>query len=119
MTADVETKTETTAPHIEWSPTITIAGFFYGPAIFRVTDVKYFKAAQFKNRAIRKAQFEVLEDGSIYGEIPECLGVWAKARTQRKCREELKEILSEWVDVKLKDRDRDFPIIEGVNLNVL
>ena len=117
MTAVVETKTETTAPHIE-RPPIT-AGFFYGPAFFRVTDTKYFKAPQFKNYAIRKARFEVLEDGSIYGEIPDCPGVWAKARTQRACREELKEILSEWVDVKLKDGDKDFPIMEGVDLNVL
>lgn len=119
MTAVVETRTETTAPHIEWPP--VTAGFFYGygPAIFRVTDIKYFKAAQFKHHALKRARFEDLEDGSIYGEIPECPGVWAKAKTQRVCREELKEVLSEWIDVKLKDGDKDFPIMEGVDLNVL
>jgi len=118
MIALAETGTETTAPpHIKQPP--TTAGFFYGHAIFRVTDVKYFKATQFKHQALKRARFEDLEDGSIYGEIPECPGVWAKAKTQRACREELKEVLSEWIDVKLKDGDKDFPIMEGVDLNVL
>lgn len=118
MTAVVETRTETTAPHVRRLP--ATAGFFYGyGSALRITDVTYFKAVRFKHIAMKKVRFEELEDGSVYGEIPECPGVWARAKSRRSCHQELQTVLSDWVDVKLRDGDRDFPIIEGVNLNVL
>jgi predicted RNase H-like HicB family nuclease len=81
--------------------------------------ITYFssRAEDFKRLAMKRARFETLEDRSIYGEIPDCAGVWAKASTRKKCRQELKEVLSDWVDLKREDRDRDFPVIEGIDLN--
>ena len=114
MTAVVETRTGTTTPTAIKPPT---EGFFYSVLLTEI-HVTYFRAEKFKRRAITKARFEVLEDGSIYAEIPECPGVWAKSKTRVKCREELKRVLSEWVDLKCSDGDKDFPIIEGINLNV-
>jgi predicted RNase H-like HicB family nuclease len=37
------------------------------------------------------------DGGSYYGEIPECAGVYANAETLEECREELREVLEEWV----------------------
>ncbi|MGA7875264.1 MAG: hypothetical protein WCA08_06340 [Desulfoferrobacter sp.] len=48
--------------------------------------------------ALRHAKYEILsDDGSYYGEIPECNGVYANAGTLEGCREELREVLEEWV----------------------
>jgi len=48
--------------------------------------------------ALRRAKYEILpDDGSYYGEIPECLGVYANSKTLENCREELRETLEEWV----------------------
>ncbi len=47
---------------------------------------------------MRRAKYEILpDDGSFYGEIPDFQGVYANARTQEPCREELQEVLEEWV----------------------
>ena len=52
----------------------------------------YFKAA------MRHARYEILsDDGTFYGEIPECNGVYANAKTLESCRDELEEVLEEWV----------------------
>ena len=48
----------------------------------------YFKAAMRHARS---------DDGSFYGEIPECNGVYANAKTLESCRVELEEVLEEWV----------------------
>ena len=37
--------------------------------------------------AMRHAQYEILEDGAFYGEIPDCAGVYAHAETLEDCRE--------------------------------
>src|SRR6266478_1953621 len=48
--------------------------------------------------AMRKARYEILpDDGTFYGEIPGFDGVYANADTLESCREELKEILEEWI----------------------
>lgn len=46
--------------------------------------------------ALRRAKYEILpDDGSYYGEIIECAGVYANAETLEECREELREVLEE------------------------
>ncbi|WP_373497969.1 type II toxin-antitoxin system HicB family antitoxin [Desulfococcus sp.] len=48
--------------------------------------------------ALRRAKHEILpDDGSYCGEIPECPGVCANAETLEAFREELPEVLEEWV----------------------
>ena len=48
--------------------------------------------------ALRRAKYEILpDDGSYYGEVPGCQGVYAQATTLEACREELREVLEEWV----------------------
>jgi len=48
--------------------------------------------------AMRRANYEILsDDGTYYGEIPGFQGVWANADTLEGCRQELQEVLEEWI----------------------
>lgn len=48
--------------------------------------------------AMHRAKFEILlDDGTFYGEIPGFDGVYANADTLEACREELEEVLGEWI----------------------
>ena len=49
------------------------------------------------NTAMRKAHYEILEDGSYYGEIPGFQGVFANAETLETCCEQLQEVLEGWI----------------------
>ncbi|NER80562.1 MAG: type II toxin-antitoxin system HicB family antitoxin [Leptolyngbya sp. SIO1D8] len=52
--------------------------------------------------AMRQATYELLEDGTFYGEIPDCKGVWSNANTLEACREELQDSLEEWIILGLR-----------------
>ena len=72
----------------------------------------YFKAA------MRHARYEILsDDGSFYGEIPECNGVYANAMTLESCRDELKEMLEEWVLFRVY-KNLSIPVIEGCEISI-
>jgi hypothetical protein len=43
--------------------------------------------------AMRRATYEILPDGTYYGEIPGFQGVYANAPTLEECRETLQEVL--------------------------
>ena len=48
--------------------------------------------------AIAKAKYEILpDDGTYYGDIPGFEGIYANAATLEACREELIEVLEEWI----------------------
>ncbi|MFH1049612.1 MAG: type II toxin-antitoxin system HicB family antitoxin [bacterium] len=68
--------------------------------------------------ALRNADYEIMEDGSVYGEIPLCKGVYAKSDNFESCRNELIEVLEEWIFIRLK-KGLDIPVIENINLNIL
>ena len=73
---------------------------------------KYIQAAR------RKAQYEILpEDGSFYGEIPGFQGVYANADQLEKCREELEEILEEWILLRIS-HSLPLPVLEGMDLTI-
>ena len=68
--------------------------------------------------ALRKAHFEMLpDDGQYYGEIAECHGVYATAASLEACRDELEEVLEEWVLFRIH-RNLTLPTIDGVELAV-
>ena len=67
---------------------------------------------------MRQAKYEILsDDGSFYGEIPEFKGVYANAATLEDCRNELAEVLEEWIFVRLSD-NLSLPIVNGLKLSV-
>lgn len=68
--------------------------------------------------AMAKATYEILEnDGTYYGEISECQGVWANAGTLERCREELREVLEDWIVLGFQFGD-PLPVIDGIELKV-
>ncbi|MFS0515751.1 type II toxin-antitoxin system HicB family antitoxin [Nostoc sp. UIC 10607] len=52
--------------------------------------------------AMHKATYELLEDGTFYGEIPECQGVWANAATLEAFREDLQDTFEGWIILGLR-----------------
>ncbi len=69
--------------------------------------------------AMKKAKFENLEDGTIYAEIPGFAGVWAEGDTIPEVREELREVLQEWIELRLPDNDLGIPVVGGINVRQL
>ena len=67
--------------------------------------------------AMRHAHYEILEDGTYYGEIPDCPGVYASAETLEACREQLHEVLEDWIVLGLR-MGHTFPLIDGISLGV-
>ncbi len=68
--------------------------------------------------AMRSARYEILaDDGTIYGEIPPCPGVWANADSLEKCRVELQEVLEDWMLLAFRFGDT-LPVLGGIDLNV-
>ncbi len=70
------------------------------------------------NAAMRRAHYEILpDDNTFYGEIPDCRGVYANATSLEKCREELEEVLEEWMLFRVY-RNLPVPIIEGIEIKI-
>ena len=68
--------------------------------------------------AMRQATYELLEDGSFYGEIPGFQGVYANADNLEDCRTELQEVLEGWIVLGLK-LGHPLPTIDGIHLNIM
>ena len=71
---------------------------------------------QYINKAMSKAVYDKLEDGSFFGKIPQCSGVIAFADSLYQCQEELRSALEGWIIVKLRHGDK-LPVIDRINLN--
>jgi predicted RNase H-like HicB family nuclease len=68
--------------------------------------------------ALGRAKYEILPDeGNYYGEIPECNGVYASAKSLEECRKELREVLEEWVLFRVH-KNLPLPVINGIDLLV-
>ena len=66
--------------------------------------------------AVSMAIYKVLDDdGSYFGEIPGLQGVWANNDTLEECREELREVLEDWIAIGI-ELGHDIPDIKTVGL---
>ena len=64
--------------------------------------------------ALRKAKYEILpDDATFYGEVPGFQGVYANAPTLEGCREELEEVLEEWILFRVS-RNLQLPVVNGM-----
>ncbi len=68
------------------------------------------------NKAMSKAVYDKLEDGSFCGKIPQCPGVIAFSDSLYQCQEELRSALEGWIIVKLRHGD-EIPVLDRINLN--
>ena len=71
---------------------------------------------EYINKAMSKAIYDKLEDGSFTGKIPQCPGVIAFGKTLYGCQEELRACLEGWLIVKIRHGDK-LPVIGMINLN--
>ncbi|MBI4617600.1 MAG: type II toxin-antitoxin system HicB family antitoxin [Planctomycetes bacterium] len=69
------------------------------------------------DRALRRAKYEILEDGSVCAMVPGLRGVIAHADTVEACRAQLAEVVEEWVLVRVA-RGLRVPAIDGVRVRV-
>ncbi len=71
---------------------------------------------EYIDKAMSKAVYDKLEDGSFSGKIPPCPGVIAFGETLHQCQQELKTSLEGWLIVKIR-HDDTLPVIGRINLN--
>ena len=70
------------------------------------------------NAAMRQAKYEILpDDGTFYGEIPIFKGIYANSDSLESCREELAEVLEEWILFRVS-RNLPLPAVDGIELRI-
>ena len=60
---------------------------------------------EYISKAMARARYKILEDGTYFGEVPGLQGVWANASALEDCRRELQEVLEGWLILKIRDND--------------
>ncbi len=68
------------------------------------------------DKAMSKAIYDKLEDGSFSGKISQCSGVIAFGETLYQCQRDLKSSLEGWLIVKIRHGDK-MPVLGKINLN--
>lgn len=66
--------------------------------------------------AMRHAHYEILEDGTYYGEIPGLQGVCANGDSLEECRDELQDGLEGWIILGLR-LGHELPEIGGIQID--
>jgi predicted RNase H-like HicB family nuclease len=73
---------------------------------------------QYISAAMLKAKYEILpDDHSFYGEIPGFQGIYSNASTLEECREELEEVLEEWIFFRIS-KGLPLTVIDGIKLAI-
>ena len=68
--------------------------------------------------AMERAKYDILpDDGTYYGEIQECPGVYSNAPTLEKCRNELEEVLEEWILFRVY-KNLEIPSIDNIEIKI-
>ncbi len=72
---------------------------------------------EYIDRALRNASYDKLADGTFVGEVDGLQGVLASASTLEECRDQLAEVIEEWVLVRVS-RGLAVPPVDGVVVKV-
>ena len=70
--------------------------------------------SEYITKKLRTASYKLLKDGTYFGEIQNVKGVWATADSLEKCRQQLQEVLEDWLLLKVRNRES----VPGFNLKV-
>lgn len=73
--------------------------------------------SRYVENALRGARYRMLEDGTFCATVPGLRGVIANARTLEACREQLAEVVEEWVLVRVA-RGLAVPAMGGEKVQV-
>ena len=60
---------------------------------------------RFIEKQLKKVRYKLLKDGTYFGEVAGLRGVWASASNLEDCRKELREVLEDWVFLKIRNRE--------------
>ena len=74
---------------------------------------------QYLNAAMKKAEFDRMENGEYFASIPGFDGLWASGHTRDEASHDLYSALDGWLDVHLRVGRQSIPAIEGVDINSL
>jgi len=69
------------------------------------------------DRALRRAKYELVDDGAFVGTVKGLRGVLATAPTLERCRDELAEVVEGWVLVRIA-HGLKVPPLDGVRVEV-
>lgn len=74
--------------------------------------------SEYIQASLSRAHYEQLaEKREYFGEIPGFEGVWASAPTLESCRDELREVLEEWLLFRVH-RNLSLPEVNGLTLKI-
>jgi len=77
-----------------------------------------FLISDYIEEAMKRAHYEIIEDEEpYYGEIKELKGVWATGKTLEECRNNLREVLEEWIIINL-NRGIKLPKLGNISLEI-
>jgi predicted RNase H-like HicB family nuclease len=68
-------------------------------------------------KALDRARFERLDDGSVCATVPGLRGVIALGSDRRTCRQQLTEVIEEWILVRVS-QGLSVPKLDGVGVHV-
>lgn len=68
--------------------------------------------------ALRKAEYKRLPDDTWFVELPGFEGVWANGSTVEDARSEVREVLEEWLILKIRDGD-SLPVVSGIEIKII
>jgi len=72
---------------------------------------------EYIDAALATARYKVLADKTHFGEIPGFRGVYSDAKTAKKCRAVLREVLEDWIVLKLRSAET-LPAVRGKRLTL-
>jgi predicted RNase H-like HicB family nuclease len=72
---------------------------------------------QYVDRALRRARYDKLDDGTYCAEVSELQGVLATGMTLEDCRDQLAEVVEEWVLVRVS-QGLEVPALDDIEVKV-
>jgi len=71
---------------------------------------------EYIEHAMRKAHYQLMENGRFFGSIASCPGCWGEGATLEECRDDLRAALECWIMVGMRHGD-ELRAIDGIDLN--
>jgi predicted RNase H-like HicB family nuclease len=72
--------------------------------------------SQYVDKAMRKAKYELIEDGTYFASIEGFQGLWGNGPSIEECRDDLKDALEGWLVLGLWQNDDDIPVLGKLSL---
>jgi predicted RNase H-like HicB family nuclease len=73
--------------------------------------------SEYVEAAMRHAEYQQFDDGTVYATIPALRGVWANEQTREATEAELRSALEDWIRFR-QINHRPIPVIDGIGIDV-